>query len=312
MSKTNKTSENAMPENAGRSLWSDAWRRLKRDKLAMVCMGLIFVYAVIAIISPFIFSDWTGSFDYDAANEPPSFQHPLGTDEFGRSVLQKTMLGAKVSMTVGFVSNIIAVPLGMVLGAIAGYYGRWIDDATVWLFTTFAAVPGIIRLVAIKFAFHDKAIFKGEWFELDLDGLPGLCIALGVTSWVGTCRLVRAETMKLREMDYVLAARATGRHGLPILLRHILPNLLHLGIICFSLGFAGAVMFEVTLSYLGLGVGAGTPSWGSMIDTARMALIVGRWWELASAVVAFFVLLLSLHIFGDRLRDALDPRLKNV
>jgi peptide/nickel transport system permease protein len=118
--------------------------------------------------------------------------------------------------------------------------------------------------------------------------------------------------MKLRELDYVVAARAIGRRDLTILLRHILPNVFHIGIINFSLGFVGAVTAEVILSYLGLGVGSGVPSWGTMIDAARMDLVVGRWWELTAAVSAMFILVLALNIFGDRLRDALDPKLRNV
>jgi len=147
---------------------------------------------------------------------------------------------------------------------------------------------------------------------LDLDGIHGIYIALGVINWIGTCRLVRAETLKLRELDYVLAARAIGRGRLAILLRHVLPNVMHLGIINFSLGFVGAVQAEVILSYLGLGVEVGVPSWGTMIDSARQDLSAGVWWELTAAVAAMFLLVLALNIFGDRLRDALDPRLKNV
>lgn len=249
--------------------------------------------------------------DYDNTNQPPSFEEfpkrLLGTDWAGKSVFYKTLLGAKVSLLIGLMANVIAIPLGMVLGAIAGYYGGWIDDVIVWLYTTLNSIPGIILLIALKFAFSDVT-FLG----LDLGGIHGLYIALGIIGWVGSCRLVRAETMKIRELDYVQAARATGTGGFMILFRHILPNVSHIGIINFSLGFVGAIRAEVTLSFLGLGVGAGVPSWGRMINAARMDIQAGRLWELTSAVVAIFLLVLALSIFGDRLRDALDPRLKNV
>jgi len=303
----------ARPAKAGRSLWADARRRLVRDKPAMVCLVIILVYAAVAIASPHLFPNWADSYDYDDINRAPSAAHPLGTDEFGRSVLQKTLLGATTSMTVGLMANVIAVPLGMVLGAIAGYYGGWLDDAIVWLYTTLASIPGIIRLIAIKFAFQDTVLFARTPFEMDLGrGMSGVYLALGVMSWVGTCRLVRAETMKTRELDYVLAARAVGTRGIVILFRHVIPNVLHIGIIQFSLGFVGAITAEVILSYLGLGVGAGVPSWGSMIDAARMDLVVGRWWEIASAVGAIFFIVLAMNLFGDRLRDALDPRLRTA
>ncbi len=295
----------------GRSLWSDAFHRLLRDKIAIACFVIICIYAGIAIAAPMMFPDWANEVDYDNLNARPSWSEPLGTDGFGRSILQKTLLGANVSMTVGLTANIIAIPLGMVLGAIAGYYGGWIDDIIVWLYSTLASIPGLVKLLAIKFAFIDKVLWKGSWYELDLDGLPGICIALGVISWIGTCRLVRAETMKLREMDYVLAARASGRGGLSILFRHIIPNLLHIGIINFSLGFVGAISAEVFLSFLNLGV-QDRPSWGRMISDAKMQLVAGQWWEIGAATVAIFLIVLAWNIFGDRLRDALDPKLRNV
>ncbi|MFA6133911.1 MAG: ABC transporter permease [Phycisphaerae bacterium] len=297
---------------SGRSLGADAARRLSRDKAAVACFAIILVYAAIAIIAPFAYSGWKDNLDYANAVQPPSLKHWLGTDKFGRDVLQETLLGAQVSMTVGVMSNIIAVPLGMILGALAGYFGRWIDDLVVWLYTTLSSIPGIVALIAIKFAFYGKVLFAGTFLQMDLSGLAGIYIALGILSWIGTCRYVRAEVMKLRELDYVVAARAIGRGDLAILARHIMPNVLHIGIIMFSLGFVGAVMAEVILSYLGLGVGAGVSSWGSMINAARMDLVVGRWWELTAAVTAMFILVLALNIFGDRLRDALDPRLRNV
>lgn len=296
---------------AGRSLWSDALGRLRRDRAAVACFAVICVYAAVAIAAPLAFRNWQSSSDYGNINAPPSVADPLGTDLFGRSVLQKTLLGARTSMTVAFMANIIAVPLGMVLGAAAGYYGKWADDAIVWLYTTLASIPGIIRLIALRFAFMDKVLFAGTLFEIDLDGIAGLYIALGVMTWIGTCRLVRAETMKIRQLDYVLAARSIGTGSFVILLRHVLPNVLHIGIIQFSLGFYGAIMSEVTLSYLGLGVKK-LPSWGKMVDAAKMDLVVGRWWEVTAAVGATFFIVLAWNIFGDRLRDALDPKLRTA
>jgi peptide/nickel transport system permease protein len=295
----------------GHSLWADAAVKLRRDWVAMLCLGVIVVYALIAIISPFALADWKNSYHYEKTNAPPGEEFWLGADVFGRSILEKTLLGAHLSMTVAFLANIIAIPLGMLLGAIAGYYGRRVDDFIVWIYTTLACIPGLIRLIAIKFAFQDQVLFEGTWFAMPLDGMAGLVIALSVTSWIGTCRLVRAETLRLRELDYVLAARACGTGSFPILLKHILPNVLHIGIIQFSLGFVGAISAEVILSYLNLGV-PDKPSWGRMIADANMDLVVGRWWEITAAVGAMFLIVLAWNLFGDRLRDALDPRLKNV
>ncbi|MCD6365825.1 MAG: ABC transporter permease [Planctomycetes bacterium] len=307
------------PPGSGRSLWADARIRLLRDRPAMICLGIIAIYVLVAIggaayelaarhsdsITPF--ADTT---DYERTNNAPSLESPkywLGTDWAGKSVLYKTLLGAKVSLTVAFLANIIAVPLGMLLGAAAGYYGGWIDSIIVWLFSTLSSIPGIIMLIALKYAFMGVSVMG-----LDLGGIHGVYLALGVISWVGICRLVRAETMKIRELDYVLAARANGTPSFLILLRHVLPNVLHLGIIRFSLGFVGAIKAEVMLSYLGLGVDVRTPSWGSMINAARMDLFLGRRREVTAAVGAMFLLVLALNIVGDRLRDALDPKLRNV
>jgi ABC-type dipeptide/oligopeptide/nickel transport system permease subunit len=294
---------------AGRSLWGNAAVKLRRDPAAIFCFAVIIVYIAIAAAGPFMLSHWDASHNYELRNAPPSAQFLLGTDGLGRSVLQKTLLGAHVSMTVGFMANIIAIPLGLLLGAFAGYFGRRIDDVIVWFYTTVASIPGIILLIALKFAFADKKIFSGWFCEIDLSGMAGVYLALWLISWISTCRLVRAETMKIKELDFVLAARASGRSDFAILMRHVLPNVFHIAIINFSLGFVSAISAEVMLSFLNLGV-QNLPSWGKMINDARMDLVVGRWWELASAVTAMFVIVLAWNIFGDRLRDALDPKLK--
>ncbi len=296
---------------SGRSLWGEAYRRLKRDKVAVICFSIILLYAAVAILSPFLLADWKRSFDYDRTNEPPSLDYWMGTDSLGRSVLGKTLLGASVSMQVAFMANIIAVPLGIIVGCIAGYYGRFIDDAIVWLYTTLVCIPGLIRVIALKFAFQEVVFFENSSWQWELKGMPAIIIALAMTSWIGTCRLVRAETMKMRELDYILASRASGRRSFAILLRHIMPNVLHIGIINFSLGFVGAISAEVSLSFLGIGV-TDKPSWGQMISNAMLQLVAGRWWELAAATVAMFVIVLAWNLFGDRLRDALDPKLRNL
>jgi len=294
----------------GRSLWGDAVQRLSRDWLAMACFLVILVYIVMAMTAGFIYPDFEKSQNYEMRHQPPSPRHWFGTDVFGRDVFAKTMLGAKVSMTVGLMANMIAIPLGLVLGVVAGYFGKWADDLIVWLYTTMASIPGIISLIALKFAFQNIVMFENTPFELDLSGIHGLYIALGIMSWIGTCRLVRAETFKLKNLDYVLAARATGQGHMRILFRHICPNLFHLVIINFTLGFVGAISAEVILSFLGLGVAVGTPSWGTMINAARLDLVVGRWWEATAACAAMFIIVLALNVFGDRLRDALDPKLR--
>ena len=220
-------------------------------------------------------------------------RHPLGTDILGRDVLYRTLKGVRVALLIGGVTSAIAVPLALLLGVCAGYFGGRLDDLVFFVMSTLASIPSLLLLLAIV-----MALGRGTW---------QVCIALGVTSWVGLCRVSRGETLKLRELDYVQAARALGVSHLRIILRHVLPNLLHLVIITLVLLFSGQVIAETILSYLGVGVSG---SWGEMIDQARSELsrdpIV--WWNLAGAGAAMFGLLLAVNFVGDTLRDILDPR----
>jgi peptide/nickel transport system permease protein len=219
--------------------------------------------------------------------------HLLGTDILGRDVLQLTLKGARVALLIGGFTSLIVIPLALLFGMTAGYFGRRIDDAVFFLISTLASMPGLLLLIAL-------IMVLGR-------GTIQVCIALGVTSWVGFCRVVRGETLKLRELDYVLAARALGASHGRILLRHILPNLVHLIVITFVLLFSGLVLSEAILSWLGIGIDG---SWGQMIDQARDELsrepIV--WWNISAASTALFALILAVNLVGDAVRDILDPR----
>jgi peptide/nickel transport system permease protein len=219
----------------------------------------------------------------------------FGTDIFGRSVLLKVIRGTQVAMSVGVAASIIAIPIGVLLGALAGYFGGWIDDFVTWLYTTFSSVPNIMLLISIT-------LILGK-------GIVAVYIALGATSWVTLCRLIRGEVMKHKEREYVQAASAIGGGHFRKLFRHILPNVSHIIIINTSAQFQIAIKSEVILSYLGLGV-QGEPSWGTMIDDAKLELVRGVWWQLAGATFAMFFILLAFNILSDALRDALDPKLK--
>lgn len=282
----------------GRSLWQDAWRRLNRDKFAMLCLWIVVAYATLALLVKFglVASTWGQTVGKEY--QPPSFEHWtlwFGTDIFGRSVLLKTLYGAYVSMTVGFLSSLIAIPIGVVLGALAGYFGGWVDDFITWFYTTVSNIPSLLLILSMAFVFG-----KGLW---------SMNLALGLTSWVGVCRLIRGEFLKHKEREYVQAAVSLGASNSRRIFIHILPNVSHLIIINFSFLFIGAIKVEVILSYLGLGV-QGIPSWGTMIDEAKLELARGVWWQLGSATVAMLFVVLALNILGDALRDALDPKLK--
>ncbi|MFN8544893.1 MAG: ABC transporter permease [Candidatus Binatia bacterium] len=220
-------------------------------------------------------------------------RHLLGTDILGRDTLLQTLKGAHVALLVGGFTSLIVIPLGLVFGVAAGYFGRRVDDAIVFVMSTLASMPGILLLIALIMALGR--------------GTAQVCVALGVTSWVGFCRVLRGETMKLRELEYVQAARALGASAPAILARHVVPNLMHLVVITFVLLFSGLVLSEAVLSWLSIGIEG---SWGQMIDQARDELSrdPAIWWNLAAAASALFGLILSVNLLGDTVRDVLDPR----
>lgn len=228
----------------------------------------------------------------DAPLEAPG-RHLLGTDILGRDVLYRTLKGARVALLIGGFTSLIAIPLALLFGVSAGYFGGRLDDAVFFLMSTLASIPGLLLLIAIV-----MALGRGTW---------QVCVALGVTSWVGLCRVSRGETFKLRELDYVQAARALGVSEPRILFRHVLPNLMHLVVITFVLMFSGLVLSEAILAWLGIGVEG---SWGQMIDQARDELSREPviWWNIAAAGTALFGLILAVNFVGDALRDILDPR----
>ncbi len=285
----------------GNSLWSDALRRLLNDPFAVWSFVVIGLYVLMAILVRFgVLADgWQESIGPSRAAPDLSkgYQYWMGLDIFGRSVLLKTIQGAYTAMYVGLGSTLIAVPIGVVMGTLAGYFGGWVDDLITWIYTTFTNIPELLLLIAI-------AIAIGK-------GIDTVCIALGVTSWVGLARLIRAEFLKHKNREYVTAAQALGGGHLRRMLRHIFPNVLHIVIIGFSLRFVTAIKSEVVLTYLGLGaeIGKGS-SWGLMISDASGELIQGVWWGLTAATVAMLPIVLAFSLFADALRDAVDPKLR--
>ena len=295
-----------IPILKGRGYWADAWHRLRRNPFAMVCLAVVLLYVIIALLVAvgWIAGDYN-QVHYDLKHRPPSRDYWMGTDIFGRDVFSRVLYGTKIALWIGLMANAISIPIGLIFGVLAGYFGKRIDDAVVYVYTTLASIPGILKLMALAYVFQDRTVLG-----VDLSGLNGVILALGISGWVGTCRLIRGETLKLKESEYVMAARALGASHFRIIFRHIVPNLLHIVIILFSLGFVGAIKAEVILTYLGLGAKVGTPSWGDMINGARSELLQGHWWELTGACLALFFIVLALNILGDALRDALDPRLR--
>ena len=225
--------------------------------------------------------------------------HLLGTDRIGNDVLYLSLKGIRTGMVIGVLTTLLVIPFAIFFGVIAGYFGGWIDDVVQYIYTTLSSIPPILLIVAFMVLFENP-------------GLPQLVFIMGITSWTGLCRVLRGETMKLREAEYIQACEAMGVSRAKIMIRHIVPNVMHLVLITIVLGFSGRVLSEVVLSYIGISVGAGTVSWGGMITGAlpELSRDPAIWWQIAATFVFMLGLILPANLFGDALRDALDPRLR--
>lgn len=294
-----------------------AMQRLRRDRVGLVCAGIVLAYLILGLLDCLQVTPQKTLLDaafaripqesgysaplarttYDERNpEPLAGLHLLGTDLLGKDVLVQTIKGCRTALIIGGLTSAIYIPVGALLGILAGYYRRWVDDLIQYLYSTIASIPGILLLISVL-------MILGR-------GLGHMAIALSITAWIGLCRLIRGETLRQATRPYVEAARALGQSHWRIVVFHILPNVMHLVIINAVLGFSGLVMAEAILSYLGVGAPVGTASWGAMIDAARMELSrdPAVWWTVTAASGALFALVLSLNILGDSLRRAFDPK----
>lgn len=273
----------------------------------VACLLVIAIYALAGLMSLTPFMNAKIDQVVGDSYQPPRIASPqfwMGTDIQGRSVLWRTIYGTRVALLLTLGAGILSIGIGAALGILAGYFGGWIDVLVVWAFTTISSIPWILMVVAILVVLRTH-----ETMREAVGDLPFIILALGLTDWVGLCRLLRGEVLKHRESDYVMAARAAGAGTPRLLLFHILPNIFHLVIITFSLSAVGYVQAEVALTFIGIGISS-KPSWGRMITDGRLELLRGVWWQLTAATLAIFVICLALNIVGDALRDALDPKLR--
>ena len=222
---------------------------------------------------------------------------PFGADKWGQDIVLKTIKGAETSIIVGVVSALLAVIIGTFLGAIAGYFGDWVDDILNWFYNVFTSIPYLLLVLAIAAVLQQK-------------GILSIVLILGLTGWTGVFRLIRAEYMKHTAREYVLAAKAIGVSHTRRMFVHIFPNVSHIALVQISILVVTFIKSEVILSFLGFGVPVGVVSWGSMLNEAQSELILGKWWQLVAASVAMAVLVTAFSMFTDVLRDALDPKLK--
>jgi peptide/nickel transport system permease protein/oligopeptide transport system permease protein len=268
---------------------------LSHNRLAMAGAAIMLILVVVGLFGP-----WLAPYDPLAQNlarglEGPSRDHWFGTDSFGRDILSRVLYGARISLLVGVASQTIAFTLGVFLGVISGYYGGRIEGLIMRLADVTLAFPTLLLLIAITAAFQP--------------GLGVVFVAIGIVGWAGLARLVRSQALVVRELDFVQAARALGMSDARVIARHVLPNCIAPAIIAVTLGMASAIMLEAALSFIGLGAQPPTPSWGSMIADGRDFLRTAPWISIFPGL-AIGAVVLGFNLFGDGLRDAMDPRLQ--
>ena len=245
------------------------------------------------------------------------YYHVLGTDKVGEDVLYQALKSVRTGLLIGTLTTLVMLPAAILLGIMAGYFKGWIDDVIQYTYTTLNSIPGVLLIAAAIlmmqiYMSNHEAEFTSVTERADLR-LLFLCLILGVTSWTGLCRLLRAETFKLSELDYVQASRSFGVGNFTIIFKHILPNVVHIVLITVVLDFSGLVLAEAVLSYVNIGVDPSTNSWGNMINSARleMAREPVVWWSLTASLIFMFTLVLAANLFSDVVRDAFDPRLRS-
>jgi peptide/nickel transport system permease protein len=244
--------------------------------------------------------------------------HVLGTDKVGQDVLYLSLKSIRTGLIIGTVTTLVTLPLALFLGVAAGYFRGWVDDVIQYVYTVLSSIPSVLLIAAAVLMMQVTIDTHPEWFATSASRadlrLVFLCLILGMTSWTGLCRLLRGETLKLREMEYIQAAQSFGVSSMRILTRHIMPNVMHIILIALVMDFSGLVLAEAVLSYVGVGVDPSMISFGTMINGARLEM--GRepmvWWALVSAFSFMLVLVLAANLFADAVRDAFDPRLNRT
>jgi peptide/nickel transport system permease protein len=295
--------ETAPAARPGASLWSDASARLRRDKVTLAAVGILLVFVALALAADLLAAQF---FRYGATRQDllntyarPELGSPafwLGGDEIGRSQIVRLLYGARVSLAVGAAGALINIFVGITLGLVGGYRRGWIDDVLQFVIATLNSVPALFLLLVIAVLFAP--------------GPAQLVLVVGLLFWPSITLFVRGQTLSLREREFVSAARVIGATDRQIMLRHLLPNLLPLVLVLSAIDVGSIILYESTLSFLGLGILPPTPSWGNMLSNATSNLARGPWLVYGPGA-AIFLTVLCLYMVGDGLRDALDPRLKS-
>ena len=278
------------------SYWQGSWNIFKRNKLGMICLGIVLALAIIAILAPVIAPYSYKDQNLAIMNQNPTFAHLLGTDEYGRDILSRIIYGCQISLSVGIISQAIALFIGFVAGVAAGYYGRWVDAVVSFIIQVFSSFPFLLFAILIMFVMGP--------------GLINLYIALGLLMWTTTARLIRGDVMRLKNSEYIQSCILSGGNSFRIIMKHLLPNCISTLIVVSTLGIPSAILSEATLSFLGLGVQPPDASWGQMIAASQPFLESQPLYSIAPGIV-IIITVMSFNLLGDALRDALDPKMRS-
>lgn len=278
------------------SYWAVSWNIFRRNRLGMACLVI-----VIALVAVAVFANLLAPYDPDIQElgnrlQAPSAQHLLGTDEFGRDILSRIIFGCRVSLSVGVISQAIALVIGFLLGVLAGYFGGKVDAVISFVIQVFSSFPFLLFAMIVMFALGP--------------GLINLYVALGLLMWTSTARLVRGDVMRLKDSEYIQSCILSGGKTWRIIMRHLLPNCVSTLIVVSTLGIPNAILSEASLSFLGLGVQAPTSSWGAMISSSQQYIMSSTYYSVAPGV-AIIITVMAFNLLGDALRDALDPKMRS-
>lgn len=277
------------------SYWQDAWRRLKKNKVAMASMIFIILLAVLAIVAPMVSPYSHATLDYEAMNQSPSAEHWFGTDNLGRDMWARVWMGARVSLFIAFVAALVQSTMGIIIGGISGFFGGKVDMFLMRLSDIVDSIPLLVYVILIM-------MIMGS-------GMAPIIIAFALTGWIRMARLVRGQALSLKESDYVMAAKGLGGSNMRIIISHMVPNMLGVIIVTLTMSIPTAIFTEAYLSYIGIGLQPPLTSWGLLANEGA-AVIKTYPYQLIIPALFISITMLSMQLFGDGLRDALDPKLR--
>jgi peptide/nickel transport system permease protein len=287
-----------------RTVWSEARRRFRKNRPAMFGAAVLFIMVVTVFIGPFFYTVSPTATNFAVAQQPPSAEHPLGTDDLGRDMLARVMTGGRISLTVGIAAMLVAMTLGILIGSLAGFFGGWLDTALMRITDTFLALPVLAVVLLIGSLYRDS--LKSA-LGTNLGSIVLVVLVIGILGWMTTARLVRGSFLSLRQREFVEAAHALGQNNWAIMFKHILPNSLGPIVVSATLAVGAAIITESVLSFLGQGLPSDVPTWGSLLFENKEFLEIAPHLVLWPGLM-IFITVLCVNYLGDGLRDALDPR----